>query len=461
MNALIVICSLGILSLVAEIANLKKWLTTFVMVGLGIAAALIILDWGTVQSYYSDMVLFDDFAISFTALILVVSFFWFWMSGDYFSNQPHKTDRSALILFAITGGICMVSFNNMAMLFLGIEILSVSLYVLAGSNKESLNSNEAAFKYFIMGSFATGFLLMGIALVYGATGSFNITKIAAYISAHIDSLPGFFYAGVLLMLIGMTFKISAVPFHFWAPDVYGGSPTTITAFMSTVVKIAAFGAFYKIFSFCFNSVHSTWVMVIQIMTVLTLIIPNITAVFQTNIKRLLAYSSVGHVGYLLLAVVANSTGASGTILYYLTAYSAASILAFTVLHLLEGSGENNELDSFNGLFKRNPWLASALTIAMLSLAGIPPLAGFFGKYMVFAIALQQGYVGLVLLAVGTSLVGVYYYFKVVIAMFFKESTKEPSPISLNFQLIIAILVVIIFLLGLFPNLMITRLAVHS
>ncbi len=460
MNALIVICSLGIFSLVAEIANLKKWLTTFMMLGLVTATVLIVMDWGTAQSYYSDMVLFDDFAISFTALILVVAFFWFWMSGDYFSNQPHKTDRSALILFAITGSICMVSFNNMAMLFLGIEILSISLYVLAGSNKESLWSNEAAFKYFIMGSFATGFLLMGIALVYGATGSFNITKIATYISTHIDSLPGFFYAGVLLMLIGMTFKISAVPFHFWAPDVYGGSPTTITAFMSTVVKIAAFGAFYKIFSFCFNSVHSTWIMVIQIMTVLTLIIPNITAVYQTNIKRLLAYSSVGHVGYLLIAVVANNTGASGTILYYLTAYSFASILAFTVLHLVEGSGENNELGSFNGLFKRSPLLASALTIAVLSLAGIPPLAGFFGKYMVFALALQQGYVALVLLAVFTSLIGVYYYFKVIIAMFFKESSKEPLQVSFSSKAIVVLLVLIIFLLGIFPDWVITRLAVQ-
>ncbi len=460
MNALFIICGLGILSLVAEIANLKRWLTVFVMIGLVAAAALAVLDWGTTRSYFSDMVLFDDFAISFTTLILVASIFWFWMSGDYFSNQPHKTDRSALILFAITGAICMVSFNNMAMLFLGIEILSISLYVLAGSNKESLNSNEAAFKYFIMGSFATGFLLMGIALIYGATGSFNITKIAAHISSHIDSLPGFFYAGVLLMLVGMTFKISAVPFHFWAPDVYGGSPTTITAFMSTVVKIAAFGAFYKVFSFCFNSVHSSWVLVIQIMTVLTLVIPNVTAVYQNNIKRLLAYSSVGHVGYLLLAVVANSTGASGTILYYLTAYSAASLLAFTVLHILENAVANNELEGFNGLYKRNPWLAVSLTIAMLSLAGIPPLSGFFGKYMVFALALQQGYVGLVLLAVGTSLVGVYYYFKVIVAMFFKDLNGTFVSVTRSSQLMLGILVVLIFLLGLFPEWMITRFTIH-
>ncbi|HOX83432.1 MAG TPA: NADH-quinone oxidoreductase subunit N [Chryseolinea sp.] len=459
MNALIVICSLGILSLVAEIVNLKKWLTTFVMMGLVIATGLIVMDWGTAQFYFSDMVFFDNFAISFTALILTASFFWFWMSGDYFSNQPHKTDRSALILFAIAGAICMVSFNNMAMLFLGIEILSISLYVLAGSNKESFNSNEAAFKYFIMGSFATGFLLMGIALIYGATGSFNITTIAAYISSHIDSLPGFFYAGVLLMLIGMTFKISAVPFHFWAPDVYGGSPTTITAFMSTVVKVAAFGAFYKMFSFCFYPVHSSWVLVIQIMTVLTLVIPNITAVYQNNVKRILAYSSVGHVGYLLLAVVANTTGASGTILFYLTAYSVASLLAFTVLHVVEGSEGNNALEKFNGLYKRNPWLASSLTIAMLSLAGIPPLAGFFGKYMVFSLALQQGYVALVLLAVGTSLVGVYYYFKVIVAMFFKDSDEATLPVSLSIQLIIGILVLLVFLLGLFPDWMITRLTV--
>src|SRR6188768_2703549 len=190
MNALLVICGLGILSLIAEIVNFKKWLTVIVMIGLVAAAFLITMELGTSTFYVANMLQFNNFSLAFSALIIVTSIFWFWMANDYFNLQPHLTDRSALVLFAVVGAILMLSFNNMAMLFLGIEILSISLYVLAGSRKDSLFSTEAAFKYFIMGSFATGFLLMGIALVYGATGSFNIIKIAAYISSHIDSLPG-------------------------------------------------------------------------------------------------------------------------------------------------------------------------------------------------------------------------------------------------------------------------------
>src|SRR6478735_2860556 len=218
MNALYVICGLGFISLLAEIANLKKALGAVIVLGLLTATFLAVMDWNSNQHYYNDMVAFDNVSIAFSSLIIIISIFWFWMSGDYFRGQAHQTDRSALVLFAIVGAIIMVSFSNMAMLFLGIEILSISLYALAGSKKESLFSNEASFKYFIMGSFATGFLLMVIALVYGATGSFHITKIAEQLATHSNDLPVFFYAGVILMLVGMAFKISAVPFHFWAPD---------------------------------------------------------------------------------------------------------------------------------------------------------------------------------------------------------------------------------------------------
>jgi NADH-quinone oxidoreductase subunit N len=253
MNALYVICGLGIVALVAEIFSLRKWLTAVMMAGLVIAVGLVVLDWGTVSTQFGNMIVFDKFALAFTALIAIVSVLWFWMCGDYFQDV-HQTDKSALVLFAIVGAVIMASFNNMAMLFLGIEILSISLYTLAGSRKGSLFSNEAAFKYFLMGSFATGFLLLGIAFVYGATASFQIDVISDYIQIHQD-LPGFFYAGVILMFIGLAFKISAVPFHFWAPDVYGGSPTPITAFMSTVVKIAAIAAFYRVFSFAFGDIE--------------------------------------------------------------------------------------------------------------------------------------------------------------------------------------------------------------
>lgn len=451
MNALLVICGLGVFSLIAEIINFKKWLTAVVIVGLAAAAAFVVLDFGTDTLHYSNMLQFNNFSLSFTGLIILTTILWFWMASDFFSLQPHVTDRLAMVLFTVVGAVIMTSFNNMAMLFLGIEILSISLYVLAGSRKESLFSTEAAFKYFLMGSFATGFLLMGIALTYGATGSFNITEISAYVSSHGNELPGFFYAGVLLMLAGLAFKISAAPFHFWAPDVYEGSPTAITAFMSTVVKIAAIAAFYRIFSFCFSSAHATWIVPIQIITVLTLVVSNITAVYQSGVKRMLAYSSIGHVGYILLAFVSNDVAATGTIFYYLTAYSAASITAFTIMHAFESSNQIITVEYFNGLFKRNPLLAVGMTLALLSLAGIPPLPGFFGKYMVFALAIENGHTGLVILAILTSLIGVYYYFRLIIAMFLKEPSEKEITISGATRILIFVLIAITIGLGIFPD----------
>jgi NADH-quinone oxidoreductase subunit N len=450
MNALFVITGLGIVSLLAEFGNLRKILTPLIVLGLLAAVVLAGLDWNTTQSHFSNMLVFDNVAIAFTVLISLASLLWFWMSADYFATQTHRIDRTALVVFAIVGSVIMVSFNNMAMLFLGIEVLSMSLYVLAGSRKDSLSSIEAAFKYFLMGSFATGFLLFGITLIYGATGSFHLHTIAEHISSG-ATMPAFFYAGVLMMLIGLSFKISAVPFHFWAPDVYTGSPTPVTAFMSTVVKIAAIAAFIRLFSVCFISVETSWSKVLQIIAILTLILPNVTAVYQSNVKRMLAYSSVGHVGYILLAFTSNPAG-SGMIFYYLTVYAVASLAAFAVLHLVEGNSENTTVEYFNGLFKRSPLLAVTLTIALLSLAGIPPMAGFFGKYMVFALAIANGHTPLVIVAVLTSLIGVYYYFRVIIAMFFQESEGSGVlNVSGSHKILLIMLVALNLALGLFPD----------
>jgi NADH-quinone oxidoreductase subunit N len=452
MNALYVICGLGVVSLLAEITNLKRWLVVVLTIGIAAAAGLAILEWNSNGHYFSEMVVFDNFSLAITALICVLGVLWFWMAYGYFHNEAHLTDQTALVLFALAGAVMMASFNNMAMLFLGIEILSIPLYILAGSKRESLASNEAAFKYFLMGSFATGFLLMGIALIYGATGSFQLIQIADYIAAHQD-LPGFFYAGVLLVLVGMAFKVSAVPFHFWAPDVYQGSPTTITAFMSTIVKVAAFAAFFKLFAFTFADVQSSWLVPLQVITVLTLVIANIGAVYQNNVKRMLAYSSVGHAGYVLLGITSGGLEGQGAIFYYLAVYSFASLSAFTIVYLQEKGGAEVTVDSFNGLFKRRPFVAVAMTISLLSLAGIPPLAGFFGKYLVFSLALEKGYAWMVILAVVTSLIGVYYYFKVIIAMFIKEpaaSTVEPSG---SMRIWMIILIVLNLMLGVFPDLL--------
>jgi NADH-quinone oxidoreductase subunit N len=448
MNTLYILSGVGLLSLIAEIVNFKKGLVIIVLIGLVTAAAMAVLEWGTSQHYYNDMLVFDNSAIAFTVLIVLISIFWFWMAEDFFADLYNVTDRMSLIVFAVAGAVIMVSFNNMAMLFLGIEVLSISLYTLTGSNKNGLPSNEASLKYFLMGSFATGFLLMGIALVYGATGSFNLSEITSRISA--SNLPSFAYVGILLLGVGVAFKIAAVPFHFWAPDVYDGAPISVTAFMATVVKIAAIGAFYKVF-ICFLPAQSQWTIILQVITVLTLVIANGTAVFQSRIKRMLAYSSVGQVGYILLAFVSNPEKSKSTMIYYLAAYAVASITTFAVVQVV---GENNR---FKGLIKRNKLLAIIMSVALLSLAGIPPLSGFFAKYLVFVLAIANGHTTLAVVAIVTSLIGVFYYFRVIVAIFSDDTHSDFIAIPLSQRLLFIVLTLITLYLGIFPDQFITLL----
>jgi NADH-quinone oxidoreductase subunit N len=458
MNALYVISGLGILSLVAEIANLKRLLNGVVLIGLAIAAFLLIKDWNVSASYFNNMVIISQQTRGFILLMVIVAALWIWMSLEYLNVEETKTDRTSLILFVLTGGALMVSFGNLAMLFLGIETLSLSLYTLAGSRKNSLSSTEAAFKYFLMGSFATGFFLFGVALIYGATGSFDIQGIANKLINNADTIPAFFHAGVILILVGLAFKISAVPFHFWTPDVYEGSPTHVTAFMSTLVKIAGIAAFYQVLSL-FVSANKTWMVAVQILTVLTLLIPNIAAVLQNSAKRMLAYSSVGHVGFLLMAMITmagtQSNGNDGqpyqTIFFYLAAYAIASLTAFNAIAIVEKSTGHVSVANFKGLFKRSPLLAVSMTIALLSLAGIPPLAGFFGKYMVFVLVVQQGFVLLALLGVVASLIGIYYYFRIIAVMYFQEGHGDPIELPTGTKVWMFLMIALSFGLGVFAD----------
>lgn len=455
MNSIFVLTGLGIFALLAEIFNIKKFLFPVVILGLIAAALSLVLDWNQDAAFYSNMLTFDNYAVAFSIVLSLTALLWFLMSKDYFENNTNITDHFALILFALVGAVFMVSYSNLAMLFLGIEVLSISLYILAGSNFKNIFSNEASFKYFLMGSFATGFLLFGIALVYGATASFDLQVISSAVGAGVGDSAALLYAGILMLIVGLAFKISAVPFHFWAPDVYEGSPTVVTAFMSTVVKIAAFAAFFRLFSVCFGTVHGEWVDVIQVIAVVTLLVSNVTAVYQHSVKRMLAYSSIGHAGYLLISLVALNDISASAILYYVVAYATASITAFTVLHNVEGPDEYAVVDSFNGLAKRNPYLAFCMGITLLSLAGIPPLAGFFAKYYLFTVAFESGYIGLVLVAVLTSLIGVYYYFRIIIAMYLKSTEKGVIiRVPLRHTVILAICVLLSLVLGIFPDLLV-------
>lgn len=451
MKALIILSSLGVITLLAEIFSFKKLVYPLVLLGLLATLVVNLFDWNLPRNIFFGMMQYDHFAVAFTSVILIVAFLWFLMSDSFFKEETSVTDHFSLVLFALAGTVIMVSFTNMTMLFLGIEILSIAMYILAGSKKEDLGSNESAFKYLIMGAFATGFLLFGITLIYGSTGSFDLSEISTFAATHKGAIPVIFYAGVLLMLVGLSFKVSAVPFHFWAPDVYHGAPTVITAFMSTIVKTAAFAAFLRLFYTSFVSISDIWVNVIWVMAALTLLVGNITAVIQTSTKRMLAYSSVAHAGYMLLALIAGNIYSGSSVLFYTLAYSVGSIGTFCILRIVVGAKGNDSTDSFNGLAKSNPFLAFVMTVVLLSLAGIPPTAGFFAKYYIFTTAFQSGYTVLVLIAIIASLIGVYYYFRIIIAMYFKEGSHQAIPLQFNHKLVLILVAIATIVLGLSPD----------
>ncbi len=453
MNALYIICGLGFAALLTEIFSWRKALHFIILAGLSAAFVAAAIDWNLVKAYYSNMVLFDQGALSFTLLLIFLTACWFWINRDYFEGQAHQTDRSALILFSLCGGIMMSAYHNMAMLFLGIEVLSISLYVLAGSRKESLLSNESAFKYFILGSFATGFLLMGTALVYGATGSFDIGVLAEKLGT--GNVPGFIYPGILLILVGMLFKISAVPFHFWAPDVYDGAPVPVTAYMATVVKVAAVAAFWRMFSIGFGAGRAVWIYPVEVITVLTLIIPSFIAVYQTSLKRMMAWSSVGQIGYLLLAFIAQPSGTALPV-YYLLAYGMASLIAFAVV--LEVEKVDGPGAGVGGLFQRHAGLGILLAFSLLSLAGIPPLAGFMAKYQVLVSAIKSDYIGLTLVAILSSLIGVFYYLRVIVLVFNAPQASRLE-VSRHRLVLLVLLAGLILLTGILPDSLLTFLSV--
>jgi NADH-quinone oxidoreductase subunit N len=451
MNALIILSALSVIMLFSEMLNYKKALLPLTFIGLLAALVADVMAWDTNLHYYNEMMIVDNYSVAFTGLLIVITLLWFIMSPEYFHESSSRTDHFSLIIFALIGAVLLTSFGNMLMLFLGIEILSIPMYILAGSNKNNPSSNEASLKYFMMGAFATGFLLFGIALIYGASGSFHLENISQYVKMQNGAVPPMLIAGVALLIIGLAFKVSAAPFHFWTPDVYSGSPTVITAFMSTVVKSAAFAGFFRLFFTSFNMTLQSWELTIWALSFLTIIIGNVTAVFQSNFKRMLAYSSIAHAGYMLLAILSMNNYAQSSILFYATAYSISSIASFGILLLVSHVTKNDSIESFNGLARKNPLLAFVTIVAMLSLAGIPPLAGFFAKYFIFTAALQQGYIALVIVAVLGSLVGVYYYFRPIIAMF-KTETEITIPINPVYKIFLVVTSLAALLLGIMPDL---------
>ena len=456
MAILVILSCLGIFCMLVGLfeVNIK------VVLGVSVLALLVCLgsiaiSWGTEETYFNDMVFFDNYALGFSASLITCTILLILLSQPFLDNvKGFIPEHFAMMFFALTGMVCMVCFDHMSMLFIGIEIMSVSLYVLAGSNKSSLASNEASLKYFLMGAFSTGFILMGITLIYAETSSFHLNDIKLYLEEG-NAISPLLPLGISLILMGLLFKVSAVPFHFWTPDVYEGSPDYITAFMSAVAKAASLGAFYRLFEVCFGNNVSNWSNMLGVIAALTITIGSLGAVYQYNIKRLLAYSSIANAGFMLIAIMlSGTTASSGNMLFYASAYAIAVISAFGVIMVVSNKTGSDSIDSFNGLLKTSPLMSVVMTISMLSLAGIPLTAGFFGKFFILYSAMSEGYIWLTILAIINSMIGIYYYFKVIIAMNFKSpSNGEVYQITGMHQFALLAGTAITLVLGIFPQLM--------
>ncbi len=407
--------------------------------------------WG--QADASGPLALDSYALFFNGIFCLAGVLTVLMSGSYLDlTKIRQGEYYALLLFAAVGMVLMAAATDLITIFLGLETMSIAVYVLTGIWHQRLASNEAALKYFLLGAFASGFLLYGMALIYGVTGSLQLAVIAEQVAAQ-GSSP-LLLVGMGLLLVGFGFKVAAAPFHVWTPDVYEGSPTTITAFMAVGVKAAAFAAFARVFLYALAAVHAEWQGVVWVIAVLTMTVGNLTALVQTNIKRMLAYSSVAHAGYVLVAMVAGKELGGAAMMYYLVAYGFMNLGAFgVVLSLNRQDQPNEELRDYAGLGFRYPALGMAMAIFMLSLTGVPPLVGFTGKFYVFSAAVEAGYIGLAVIGVLNSAVSAYYYIRVIVTMYMEEGDAAFEIAALRPALSAAIIIAAAgtVLLGIFPS----------
>ena len=403
---------------------------------------------------FNDSYIVDHLSLFFICIFTISSALAILLSVEYNEREGIRAgEYYALILFCTVGMILLASSTDMIMIFLGIEIVSICLYVLAGIRRGNLASNEAALKYFLLGAFATGFLLYGMTLVYGSTGSTNLFEIADFVKNPSAQSNPLLLMGLVLLIIGFGFKVASVPFHMWAPDVYQGAPTPVTAFMAVGPKAAAFAAFFRVFAEAFPEMAPSWEVLLSSIAVLSMFFGNLGAIMQTNIKRMLAFSSISHAGYILMAVIAkNSLGAS-SLLFYMLAYAFTTFGIFGIVILLGRKGEENlEIENYSGLAYKHPIIALSMTVFLLSLAGLPPFAGFIAKFYIFSAAVQEGLITLVIIAVLNSAISFYYYLKVVVFMYMKEPEAEfrisLTPLTL---FVVFVGVIATVSLGIFPG----------
>ena len=432
--------------------ELLAWLSLLGLVTGGFASAAL---WGSEASTLGDRFVVDNYALFFNLIFCGGTALTVLMSIDSVRLEETGGEYYPLLLFAVTGMITMAAANDLIVLFLGLEVMSIAVYVLTGIFRNEPRSSEAALKYFLLGAFATGFLLFGIALLYGATGTTRLDLIANRLGGPERELA---MLGAGLLLIGFGFKVAAVPFHVWTPDVYEGAPTSVTALMAVGVKAAAFAAFARVFGSALVSLSDDLSGLLWVLAAATMTVGNVLAIAQSNIKRMLAYSSIAHAGYLLMGLVAATPQAGSALLFYLFAYAVMNLGAFAVVLALgetDGSGATHEdIESYSGIGFRQPLLGMAMAAFMLSLAGVPPLVGFTGKFYLFGAAIEAGYVGLAIVGVLNSVVSAYYYLWVIVTMYMKEGTVDPTSLAERPYLAatIGISFAATLLVGVFPGL---------
>ena len=449
MNALIFSALSGVIMMFSGFVLNRGAVRTLAQVLLVLIAVVTALELRGVSIFHIDlrgMLAFDRFALLFSLIAVLCTLVFSILSGkDMEKVGMNYSDYFALIFFILCGIFISASFQSLLLLFLGIEIISIPLYILAGSDKQNLRSNEASLKYFLMGSFSTGLMLMGIALLYGASGTFS--TIAMNIPP--DNVPVLFIGGLLLLLFSLSFKVSAAPFHFWTPDVYDGTPTVFTSYMATVVKAAGFIAFMRLFADAFRDIGGEWKLTVAIIVATTLFIGNITAVFQQSVKRMLAYSSIAQAGFMMLAVYTLTAEAKEGLILYGTAYSLATIGIFAVLVKMK----DYSFDGFNGFARQHPVIAATVVIFLLSLAGIPLTAGFLSKFYMLQATVAVGNTWLAIFAVLMAAVSVYYYFRLIQAMYFREGNATIGRVSSGFTFTMIAVAALTIVLGVYPNLL--------
>jgi NADH-quinone oxidoreductase subunit N len=420
---------------------------------LGAAVATIFL-WGHNATSF-DLVSADNFGLFVTIVLIVVGLLSLAISGPTVDREHlPRGEYYALMLFATAGMMLMATASDLLVIFLALEVLSLAVYVLTGIRRNVATATEAAFKYFLLGAFSSAFFLYGIAFTYGLTGTTKLERIANLMAGQAASPTPMQLLAVGLVVVGFAFKVSAVPFHMWTPDAYEGAPPPVTAFMSTGVKAAAFAAFVRVFFSAFAPLRGTWVDVLWVIAAATMIVGTVVGVAQSNVKRMLAYSSIAHGGYLLVALLAGNDYGKGAVLFYLLTYAITNIGAFGVIALLENADQpNDRVSDYAGLWNSHPVLAALMTIFLLSLGGFPPMAGFIAKWYVFSAAVNAGYTALAIIGVLTSVVSVFFYLRIVVMMYMTpgESTRPVPAVPRVAGAALVASAILIFYLGILPT----------